>query len=114
MSRSKWWGGFVGHAVHDVASWEKRVMIFPDSPRTARIKKARPQFHGPDFFISEESHSKESDSVLRTSNIVNFLTKSSDQQERAKRFRAVARFGWRLCRPGSHRYRRPRPIDAPG
>ena len=36
---------------------------------------------------------------LLTSNIVNFFTKSSDQRERAKRFRAVARLGWRMCRP---------------
>ena len=38
-------------------------------------------------------------SVLLTSNIVNFFTKSSDQRERAKRFRAIARLGWRMCRP---------------
>ena len=39
--------------------------------------------------------------VLLTSNIVKFFTKFSDQRERPCGVRAVARIGWRLCRPGS-------------
>jgi hypothetical protein len=36
--------------------------------------------------------------ALLTPKIVKFLTKSSDQRERAILFRAVARIGWRPCR----------------
>ena len=38
-------------------------------------------------------------SVLLTPKIVKFLTKSSDQRERIEDNRAVARIGWRPCRP---------------
>ena len=37
--------------------------------------------------------------VLLTPKIVKFLTKSSDQRERIEDNRAVARIGWRPCRP---------------
>ncbi len=38
-------------------------------------------------------------SVPLTSNIVKFLTKSRDQRQQAISVRAVARSGWRTCRP---------------
>jgi hypothetical protein len=37
--------------------------------------------------------------ALLTPKIVNFFTKFSDQRERVVLFRAVARIGWRPCRP---------------
>ena len=51
--------------------------------------------------------------VLLTPKIVKFLTKSSDQRERIEVNRAVARIGWRPCRPLCHTHASHRGMPRP-